>query len=64
MNLLNVKETAIKLGVSPRRVHQLIEEGTLKAQKVGSYYVISEDDLKGIVIYGKAGRPPKKSDDK
>jgi excisionase family DNA binding protein len=63
MNLLTVKEAAVKLGVSARRVHQLIEENTLKAQKVGSYYIIQEKDLEGVTIHGKAGRPKKEKTD-
>ena len=59
MNLLTVKEASEKLGVSARRVHQLIEENTLKAQKVGSYYIIQAKDLAGVQTYGKAGRPKK-----
>jgi excisionase family DNA binding protein len=59
MNLLSLKEAAEKLGVSARRVNQLIEENKLPAQKVGNSYVINEDDLANVKTYGKAGRPPK-----
>jgi excisionase family DNA binding protein len=61
MNLLTVKEASIKLGVSARRVHQLIDEKKLEAQKVGSYYVIQEKDLSQVKIYGKPGRPSKEN---
>ncbi|MCY7348866.1 MAG: helix-turn-helix domain-containing protein [Pyrinomonadaceae bacterium] len=59
MNLLSIKEAAEKLGVSARRVNQLIDEKKLPAQKVGSQYVIAENDLKSVTTYGKAGRPAK-----
>jgi len=50
---LSVRQAAEKLGVSPRRVHQLIDEGKLKAEKVGSYYIVQEKDLKGVKTDGK-----------
>ena len=59
MNLLNTTEAAQRLGVSARRVLALIEEGKLKAQKVGRDYAIEADALEGVKVYGKAGRPPK-----
>ncbi len=59
MNLLSIKEVAEKLGVSARRVNQLIDEKKLPAQKIGSQYVINESDLEKVTIYGKPGRPPK-----
>jgi excisionase family DNA binding protein len=61
MKMLNTKEAAEKLGVSLRRVQQMIEEKTLPAQKVGRDYVIMEKDLEGITIYGKPGRPKKET---
>ncbi len=63
MNLLTIKEASEKLNVGVQRVHQLIKQGTLKAQKVGSYYVIEENQLINIRTYGKAGRPKKKDRD-
>ncbi len=60
MNLLSIKEVAEKLCISARRVSQLIEEKKLTAQRVGNQYIINEDDLKGVKIYGKPGRPAKK----
>ncbi len=59
MNLLSIKEAAEKLGVSARRVNQLIDEKKLPAQKIGSQYVINEGDLEKVTIHGKAGRPKK-----
>jgi len=63
MNLLNTTEAAARLGVSARRVLVLIEEGKLKAQKVGRDYAIEENALEGVKVYGKAGRPPKVTPD-
>lgn len=59
MKMLNTKEASEKLGVSIRRVQQLIEEETLPAQKVGRDYIVLEKDLEKVIIYGKAGRPKK-----
>jgi excisionase family DNA binding protein len=58
-NLIGTKEAAEKLGVSLRRVQQLIESGTLPAQKIGRDYLIQEKDLNNVTIHGKPGRPPK-----
>jgi excisionase family DNA binding protein len=63
MNLLSLKETAEKLGVSGRRVNQLIDENKLPAKKIGNSYVIKEDDLANVKIYGKPGRPAKDKKD-
>lgn len=57
---LSIRQAAKKLGVSARRVNQLIDERKLKAEKVDSYYVIQEEDLKSVTIYGKPGRPKKR----
>jgi excisionase family DNA binding protein len=59
MNLLTIKEAAEKLGVSARRVNQLVDEKKIIAQKIGSQYVIREVDLSKVKIYGKPGRPKK-----
>ncbi len=59
MKLISTDEAATRLGVSGRRVRQLIDEGKLVAQHVGGGYVIDESALEGVKVYGKAGRPPK-----
>ncbi len=59
MDLLNTSEAAETLGVSVRRVRQLIDEGKLTAQKVGRDYAIQKDALLTVEVYGKSGRPPK-----
>ncbi len=60
MKLISTDEAAERLGVSGRRVRQLIDEGKLSAQYVGGGYVIDEATLEGVKVYGKAGRPPGK----
>ncbi len=57
MTLLSTKEAADKLGISPIRIRQLIQEGKIKATRVGRDYVIDERDLADVKTYGKAGRP-------
>jgi excisionase family DNA binding protein len=59
MKLLNTAEAAEKLGVSIRRVRQLIAEGKLPAHNLGRDYAIEEAALADVKTYGKAGRPPK-----
>ncbi|HYP00138.1 MAG TPA: helix-turn-helix domain-containing protein [Pyrinomonadaceae bacterium] len=58
MALLTTKQVAERLGVSIGRIHQLIKEERLPAEKIGRDYVIREDDLK-LVEDRKVGRPPK-----
>ncbi|HMQ04882.1 MAG TPA: helix-turn-helix domain-containing protein [Pyrinomonadaceae bacterium] len=59
MKLLSTREAAQELGISPIRVRQLIQEGKLKASRVGRDYVIEEKDLAAVQTYGKPGRPKK-----
>lgn len=58
--LLTTAEAAKSLGVSVRRVRQLIDEGKIEARQVGRDYVIEARALVGVKVYRKAGRPPKK----
>ena len=58
-DLLSVKEVAEKRGVTVWRIHQLIKDGTLKAEKYGSQYLIRANDALALTIHGKPGRPPK-----
>lgn len=60
MKLYSTKEAAEKLGVSERRVRQLISEGKLQAHKLGRDFAIEESALESVKTYGKAGRPAKK----
>jgi excisionase family DNA binding protein len=59
MKLLTTQQTAERLGVHRSRVHALIQEGRLPAQKFGNVYMIKESDLH-LVAERKTGRPPKK----
>ena len=56
--MLTTSEVAERLGVSLRRVRQLIEEGRLPSQQFGRDHLIKESDLK-LVEDRKPGRPPK-----
>lgn len=58
MAFLTTADVASRLAVSVRRVHQLIAEGRLPAQKVGRDYLIDERDL-SLVKDRKPGRPSK-----
>ncbi len=49
---------AQQLGISPRRVQQLIHDGRLPAAKVGRDYLINQEDLMSVAER-KPGRPPK-----
>lgn len=59
MKLLNTAETAEQLGVSVRRVRQLIAEGKIVAHNLGRDYAIQESALADVKVYRKSGRPPK-----
>lgn len=58
MKLLTTAEAAERLGVHRTRVHVLIHEGRLPAERFGRAYMIKEHDLK-LVQERKPGRPPK-----
>ncbi|HLL70052.1 MAG TPA: helix-turn-helix domain-containing protein [Pyrinomonadaceae bacterium] len=62
MKLLTTKEVAGRLGVTVKRVQQLIAAGRLPAEKMGRDYFIKEDDLK-LVADRKPGRPRKTQTD-
>jgi excisionase family DNA binding protein len=59
MKLMNTKEAAEALGVSVRRVRQLISEGKLQAHNLGRDYAIESSALESVKVYGKPGRPPR-----
>jgi len=63
MKLLTTKEAAERLGVGYVRVHQLIKQGRLPAEKVGRDWLIREEDLK-LVENRKPGRPTKQASKK
>jgi excisionase family DNA binding protein len=60
MGLLTTKAAAERLGVTVVRVHQLIKDQRLPAEKFGRDYLIDSKDL-ALVKKRKAGRPPKNS---
>ena len=62
MALLNTKLAAEMKKVSERRIRKLIEEGKLKAEKVGRDWIIEESELEKIATYGKSGRPKKQTE--
>ena len=59
MKLINTTEAAEALGLSVRRVRQLIAEGKLKAHNLGRDYAIEVSALESVKVYGKPGRPPR-----
>ncbi len=58
MALITTAQAAEKLGISVRRVQELIGAGRLPAQQFGRTYVVDEADLK-LVEDRKPGRPRK-----
>ena len=56
MKALTTKEAAERLGVTVRRVNELITSGRLPAARFGRAYMIKESDLK-LVEDRKPGRP-------
>jgi excisionase family DNA binding protein len=58
--LFSVAETAAELGVTRARVNQMINTGSIKADKVGRSYVINADELEKARQRNKnPGRPLK-----
>jgi excisionase family DNA binding protein len=58
METLTTQEAAERLGVTVRRVNDLITSGKLPAERFGRAHVIREADLK-LVSDRPPGRPPK-----
>lgn len=58
MGLITTAQAAERLGISVRRVQELISSQRLPAQQFGRTYVVNEEDLK-LVENRKVGRPPK-----
>ena len=56
--VLNTEQAAKRLGVSARRVQQLIKSGRLPAREFGGSYMIAPGDLK-LLEMRPPGRPPK-----
>lgn len=59
--LISAAEAAEELGISKRRVIQLIEDEILPAQRIGQQFVIRRADLQldAVQKRRKVGRPPK-----
>ncbi|HEV7903574.1 MAG TPA: helix-turn-helix domain-containing protein [Pyrinomonadaceae bacterium] len=62
MAILTAAQAAERLGISVRRVQQLVKDGRLPAEQFGGALMIKEQDLK-LVENRKAGRPPKARDE-
>jgi excisionase family DNA binding protein len=58
MGLITTAQAAERLGISVRRVQELISTQRLPAQQFGRTYVVDEEDLK-LVENRKVGRPAK-----
>jgi excisionase family DNA binding protein len=58
MGLITTAQAAERLGISVRRVQELISTQRLPAQQFGRTYVVDEEDLK-LVENRIVGRPPK-----
>ena len=56
--VLSTAEAAARLGVSVRRVQQMVKNGQLPATVFGGALMIQAKDLK-LVAERKLGRPPK-----
>jgi excisionase family DNA binding protein len=56
MSVLSVSEVSSRLDVTPGRVRQLIESGALRAQKVGSQWVVDDSELATLHLRTN-GRP-------
>jgi excisionase family DNA binding protein len=59
MRGLSVAEAAERLGVSIRRVQQLVAGGRLPADRFGGAFIIKAKDLR-LVANRKPGRPSRK----
>jgi excisionase family DNA binding protein len=57
-DVLTTEQAAERLGVSARRVQQLIKSGRLPAREFGGSYMILAADLKQVEMR-PPGRPPK-----
>lgn len=63
MAILTTAQAAELLGISVRRVQQLVKDGRLPAEQFGGALMIKEEDLK-LVENRKVGRPRKAQDAK
>ena len=61
--MLTVSEAAARLGVTPRRIQQMIARGQLAATRHGRLLLITEQALTRVAVRPKVGRPRKPSHD-
>ena len=60
MSMVGTTEAARRLGVSSRRVAAMIEQGLLRAEKVGKTWIIDETEVARLArTHRKPGRPKK-----
>lgn len=58
--LITTRQAAERLGISPRRIRQLIKSGQLSATKAGRDWLIDSDSLDSLVkVHRRVGRPRK-----
>lgn len=48
MALLSPSEIATRTGLSASQIRRLIRAGLIKAEKIGFFYVVHEEDIKHI----------------
>lgn len=60
---ISSKEAARRLGVSPRRVQELIKTGQLKARKLSGVWLVDEESVvqRAATVNKRGGRPPRGS---
>lgn len=49
MKIYDLKEVVKLLGLNIRTIRQYIKEGKLKASKVGTHYIVTEDAIKAFL---------------
>ena len=59
--ILDTKKVAARLGISERRVRELIKEGKIAATRVGRDWAILSQSLSSVTVQGRPGRPRKKA---
>lgn len=58
---LTVKEAAVRLGVTPGRVYQLVQSGAIPAERVGNQLILDEQSVEERGLRdSRAGRPSRK----
>ena len=59
--MITTSDAATILNLTIGRVRQLIYEGKLPAYRLGRDWLINENDLWKVKVYGKPGRPKKET---